>query len=192
MMRMSAGQVASRSPPGGCRMIPVRSATCAAGSRSPSVSTAAPQSLLRSCSIPATVRSSTGQPMVYSTRRPRLPCSGAVFNEVRWSMTSWEAPAPSTGDQHVGAPPGGDLGERRGQHRQVIDGGKRTGVARAPHHRQRVPDVGPPAGQRVKAEPALVVTRRLGLGAGCLDQGGVQPDDQHRARAPAGLGGRSG
>ncbi len=59
------------------------------------MSTAAPQSLLRSCSIPATVRSSTGQPMVYSTRRPRLPCSGAVFKEVRWSMTSWEAPAPS-------------------------------------------------------------------------------------------------
>jgi hypothetical protein len=33
--------------------------------------------------------------MVYSTRRPRFPCAAAVFHDVRQSMTSWEAPAPS-------------------------------------------------------------------------------------------------
>ena len=41
------------------------------------------------------VRSSTGQPMEYSTCRPRFPCTGAVFRLLRWSMMSWEAPAPS-------------------------------------------------------------------------------------------------
>ena len=88
-------------------------------------------------------------------------------------MTSWEAPAGVDADQHVGAPLGGDLGECRLQDRDVIGRGERAGIAGALHHRQRVPDVGAPAGQRMKAEPALVVARRLGLGAGGLDQGGV-------------------
>ena len=74
----------------------------------------------------------------------------------------------------------------------MIGGGERAGIARALHHRQRVPDVGAPAGQRVKAEPALVGARRLGLGAGGLDQGGVQPDHQHRPWPATGRGGGSG
>jgi len=45
--------------------------------------------------MPFWVRSSTGQPIEYSIRRPRRPCAAAVFNAVRWLMTSWEAPAPS-------------------------------------------------------------------------------------------------
>ena len=156
------------------------------------MSSAAPQSLSRSCSMPAMVRSSTGQPMVYSTRRPRLPCVGGgvqrgqVVDDVVGGARAVDA------DQHVGAPRGGDLGERGVQHREVIGGGERAGIARALHHRQRVPDVGAPAGQRVKPEPALVGARRLGLGAGGLDQGGVQPDDQHRPWPATGLGGGSG
>jgi len=47
----------------------VRSATCASGSQTPSASTASPQSRWRSSLIPPRVRSSTGQPIVYSTRR---------------------------------------------------------------------------------------------------------------------------
>ena len=65
---------------------------------------------------------------------------------------SWLAPAPSIGDQHVGAPRCGDLGERGVEHRDVIAGGERPGVARAPHHREAVADVGGPGGQRVEPE----------------------------------------
>ena len=49
-------------------------------------------------------------------------------------------------DQHVGAPLGGNLGERGLEHREVIGGGERAGIARALHHRQRIADVGAPAG----------------------------------------------
>ncbi len=107
-------------------------------------------------------------------------------------MTSWEAPAPSmvtsTSVRHSAR----DLGERRGQDRDVVGGGERPGVAGAQHHRQRVPDVGAPRGQRMKPETALVVAGRLGLGTGGLDQRGAEPDHQHRPRRLVGGGGGPG
>lgn len=82
---------------------PVNSATPASWSGSPSASNATPKSDSLSSPIQPRVRSSTGQPIEYSTRRPRLPCAAAVFKAVRWSMMPWR-PRPVDGDQHVGAP----------------------------------------------------------------------------------------
>ncbi len=95
MIRWSGGQPLIVSPPGPWRRIPVRSATDAFGSAVPSALNASVQSDSRSSPIPVRVRSSTGQPIEYSIRRPRLPCAAALFNAVRWLITSWEAPAPS-------------------------------------------------------------------------------------------------
>lgn len=83
-------------------------------------------------------------------------------------------------DQHIGAPGRRDLPERGVAHRDVIAGGERPGVARAQHHREAVTDVGAPRGQGMKPETPLACPRHLGLGTGGLDQGGVQPDHQHR------------
>jgi hypothetical protein len=86
---------------------------------------------------------------------------------------------------------GGNLGERGGQHSEVIGGGERAGVARATHHRQRIADIATPTGQRVETEPALIRTRRLGLGAGGLDQGGIQRmTSTGRRPAPGSVAGR--
>ncbi len=59
-------------------------------------------------------------------------------------------------------------------------GGEGPGVTWAQHHREAVADVGTPRGQGMKPEALLVCPRCLGLGTGGLDQGGVQPEDQHR------------
>ena len=74
----------------------------------------------------------------------------------------------------------------------MVRRGERPGVARAPHHREAVADVGAPRGQGVKPEALLVCPRRLGLGTGGLDQGGAGPNHQYRTRPLTGLGGGPG
>ena len=177
--RRSPGQVDSwsRSRPGP-RRIPVRSATCAPGSATPSVSSPSPQWPSRSA--PIAPRVSLVDRPADRVLHPRAPLAvrhrgvhgGEVVDDVVAGAVD--------GDQHVGAPRCGDLGERGAEDRDVIAGGERPGVARAQHHREALADGGGPGGQRVEPEALLVGPRRLILGTGDVEQGGVQADHQHR------------
>ncbi len=100
--------------------------------------------------------------------------------------------SPIDRDQHVLPVRDRDLPERCLQHQQMIRAGERTGVARAQHHRQRVPDIAAPRGQRMKAPALLVGPGRLLLVTGRVDQRRVDPDHQHRRRRRRGGGGRRG
>ena len=87
-------------------------------------------------------------------------------------------------DEHPAPVSGGQLSDRRVEHRDVIGGRGRPGVTRAQQPSQRLPG---PAGamigerqQRVEPEPALVVRRRALLVRMRPHQGGVQIHD-HRA-----------
>ena len=60
---------------------------------------------------------------------------------------------PVDADQQPRPHPGGDLPDRRGQHREVIGEGVRAGVARPQQHRQRLGGIGQPGPQRMEAVP---------------------------------------
>jgi hypothetical protein len=58
-------------------------------------------------------------------------------------------------DHQLRSPAGGDLRQRRAQHRHVIGNRVRPGVARAQQHRQRLGGIGQPGAQWMEAEPFL-------------------------------------
>jgi hypothetical protein len=103
------------------------------------------------------VRSSHGQPTLYSIRRPRRPCFRAVFNVVRWAITSWEAPAPSMVTRTSVLHAAGICSMAASRTSRWSAAVNEPAFARAQHHREVVPDVRAPGGQRMEPETALVL-----------------------------------
>jgi hypothetical protein len=91
---------------------------------------------------------------------------------------------PVDADQQLRPHAGGDLPDRRGQHREVVGEGVRAGVAWAQQHRQALGGIGAPGPQRVEAVPGL----ERGSGAFLMGQqrdvvhAGRPQRDRHRHR----------
>jgi len=100
---------------------------------------------------------------------------------VFWDLQVFEQLVGGAGavdaDEDLHAALGWDLGDRGGEHGEVVGHGVGSGVARAQQHLQALAGVGAPRRERVEAEAFLEGGGRPVLVGVRGDQGGVQVDD---------------
>ena len=124
-------------------------------------------------------------PTEYSTLRPRtLPCSVEPVQQLVGGAGAVGA------DQQLPAVGGGDLGDRVGEHLDVVGGGVRPGVPGAQHRGQELAGVVAPHPERVEPEGPLERGRGvLLLGVRDHDRG---VDVEHDRVAEVGAGDPAG